>query len=71
MIRRVILLKILFIIMGLVVVYFSIRIIIGNKKSRFYGDSLTKSSLRDEAYEKSVNPVNASKGNTSDPGHGN
>ena len=42
--------------LGIVVLYFAIRIFIGSRKMKFYGDSIKKNSFdsRDEAYQKSA-----------------
>jgi hypothetical protein len=45
-----------FIFVGILVLYFGIRIWIGSRKMEFYGDSIKKTSNngRNEAYEKSA-----------------
>ncbi|MDT9025530.1 hypothetical protein [Rossellomorea yichunensis] len=45
-----------FIFIGILVLYFAIRIWIGSRKMEFYGDSIknTSRNARDEAYEKSA-----------------
>ncbi|MGM0840158.1 MAG: hypothetical protein ACQEWE_05495 [Bacillota bacterium] len=45
-----------FIFVGILVLYFTIRIWIGSRKMEFYGDSIknTSRNSRDEAYEKSA-----------------
>ncbi|OAT81967.1 hypothetical protein A6P54_10695 [Bacillus sp. MKU004] len=45
-----------FIFIGVIVLYFGIRIWIGSRKMGFYGDNLKNQSRtsRDEAYEKSA-----------------
>ncbi|UXH44109.1 hypothetical protein N5C46_21135 [Rossellomorea vietnamensis] len=42
--------------LGIVILYFAIRIFIGSRKMEFYGDSIKKNSSnpRDEAYQKSA-----------------
>ncbi|MCA1057732.1 hypothetical protein LCL96_02240 [Rossellomorea aquimaris] len=42
--------------LGIVVVYFAIRIFIGSRKMEFYGDSIKKNSPdpREKAYQKSA-----------------
>jgi hypothetical protein len=45
-----------FIFIGIIVLYFGIRIFIGSRKMEFYGDSIKKqkSTPREEAYQKSA-----------------
>jgi hypothetical protein len=50
----------LWIIVGIVVLYFAIRIFFGSRRSEFYGDSVSKPSKKD-GYEKSMNPYKSSR----------
>jgi hypothetical protein len=54
-----------FIFIGVIVLYFGIRIWIGSRKMEFYGDSLKNHSRnsRDEAYEKSAQHATQLKNN--------
>lgn len=62
----------LLIIIGVIAVYFIIRIFIGSRKSEFYGDSIKKSDLKNDSYEKGMNSINSSKNHFGGPpGGGN
>jgi preprotein translocase subunit SecG len=62
----------LLIIIVVIAVYFIIRIFIGSKKSEFYGDSIKKSDLKNDSYEKGMNSINSSKNHFGGPpGGGN
>ncbi|MEL3971746.1 hypothetical protein AAEO50_05570 [Rossellomorea oryzaecorticis] len=45
-----------FIFIGVIILYFGIRVWIGSRKMEFYGDSIKKNSSneRDESYQKSA-----------------
>jgi hypothetical protein len=61
-----------FIFIGVIVLYFGIRVWIGSRKMEFYGDSIKKNSSnpRDEAYQKSATHAAQLRNNSNQNGGG-
>jgi hypothetical protein len=61
-----------FIFIGVIVLYFGIRVWIGSRKMEFYGDSIKKNSSnpRDEAYQKSAQHAAQLRNNSNQNGGG-